>query len=81
MDESKVLNLMTAGDKRAVMKFADANMNLSKAARLAYLSRRAVWYRLNKVRNNTGFDPYDFHDLAFLVQAIESERRRYDEQQ
>lgn len=81
MDERKVLSLMSSGDKRAVMKFADADMNLSKAARLSYLSRRAVWYRLNKVRNNTGFDPYRFHDLAFLVRAIQTERKEYDEQQ
>lgn len=75
-----ILSLMSTGDKRAVMMFAKANMNLSKAARLAYLSRQSMWYRLNRVRKETGFNPFDFHDLARLVRAIEDERRMYEEQ-
>lgn len=81
MDDAIILSRMKAGDKRVVLMFAKANMNLSKAARLAYLSRQAVWYRLNRVKQNTGFDPFDFFDLARLVRAIQEERRVYDKQQ
>lgn len=78
MDDTAILSRIKTGDKRAVLMFAKANMNLSKAARLAYLSRQAIWYRLNRVKMNTGFDPFDFYDLAHLVRAIEEERRMYD---
>ena len=76
-----ILSNLNTGDKRVIMVFANANMNLSKAARLAYLSRQAVWWRLNRVKRDTGFDPFEFHDLARLVRAIEEERREYDGQQ
>jgi len=78
MEDQIILSRMKTGDKRAVLMFARANMNLSKAARLAYVSRQNMWYRLNKVKEKTGFDPFDFHDLARLVWAIEEERREYD---
>lgn len=81
MEDNVILSRMSAGDKRAVLMFAKANMNLSKAAKLAYLSRRSVYYRLNRVRNNTGFNPFVFHDLARLVRAVEEERERYDREQ
>ena len=78
--DEKILSLMSVGDKRVVLTFARANMNLSKAARLAYMSRQGMRYRLDKVRVETGFDPTDFHDLTRLVSAIEQERRDYDRQ-
>ena len=81
MDDRILLSAMKSGDKRAVLMFAKANMNLSKAARLAYVSRQNMWWRLNKVKQSTGFDPFVFHDLARLVRAIEEERERYDKQQ
>ena len=76
-----ILSNLNTGDKRVIMVFANANMNLSKAARLAYLSRQTVWWRLNRVKRDTGLNPFEFHDLARLVRAIEEERREYDGQQ
>ena len=76
-----ILSNLKTGDKRVIMVFAKANMNLSKAARLAYLSRQTVWWRLNRVKRDTGLNPFEFHDLARLVRAIEEERREYDGQQ
>ena len=78
MDDKVILSAMQAGDKRAVLMFAKANMNLSKAARLAYISRQSMWRRLNCVRRDTGFNPFDFYDLTRLFRAIEDERRMYD---
>ena len=79
--DEKILRLMSVGDKRVVLTFARANMNLSKAARLAYMSRQGMRYRLENVRKNTGFNPLDFHDLCRLVNAIEKERDEYDRYQ
>ena len=79
--DEKILSLMSVGDKRVVLTFARANMNLSKAARLAYMSRQGMRYRLENVRKNTGFNPMDFHDLCRLVNAIEKERDEYDRYQ
>ena len=79
--DDKILSLMSVGDKRVVLTFARANMNLSKAARLAYMSRQGMKYRLENVRKNTGFNPMDFHDLCRLVNAIEKERDEYDRYQ
>ena len=81
MADEKILRLMSVGDKRVVLTFARANMNLSKAARLAYMSRQGMRYRLENVRKNTGFNPMDFHDLCRLVNAIEKERDEYDRYQ
>ena len=79
--DEKILSLMSVGDKRVVLTFARTNMNLSKAARLAYMSRQGMRYRLENVRKNTGFNPMDFHDLCRLVNAIEKERDEYDRYQ
>lgn len=81
MDDKTILSNLKTGDKRVILMFAKANMSVSKAARLAYLSRQAVWWRLNRVKRDTGFDPFEFHDLARLVRVIEEERREYDGQQ
>ena len=81
MDDKTILSRMSAGDKRAVLMFANANMNLSKAARIAYISRQGMWYRLRRVRVETGFNPFEFHDLARLVRAIIDERNEYDGEQ
>ena len=78
MDDETILSGMSRGDKRVVMFFAKANMRVNEAARLAYLSRDSVKWRLNRVRNNTGYNPFEFHDLARLVRAIEDERREND---
>ena len=80
LTDRQLLDRLSAGDKRVVLAFARANMNLSKAARLAYMSRQGMRYRLDKVRVETGFDSTDFHDLTRLVSAIEQERRDYDRQ-
>ena len=81
LTDRQLLDRLSAGDKRVVLAFARANMNLSKAARLAYMSRQGMRYRLENVRKNTGFNPMDFHDLCRLVNAIEKERDEYDRYQ
>lgn len=75
------LNLISAAEKQIVLAFAKSNMNLSKAARKTYMSRHGVEYRLNNVRKKTGLNPMEFYDLAYLVNAIDKERREYDQYQ
>jgi hypothetical protein len=78
LTDEQILSIMSAAEKRCVMYLGKANMNVSKASRLAHMSRQGFLYRIKCVRNNTGFNPLDFHDLTRLVHAIEEERKEYD---
>jgi len=78
LTDEQILSRMSAAEKRVVMYLAKANMNVSKASRLAHMSRQGFAYRIKCIRNNTGFNPLDFHDLCRLVHAIEEERNAYD---
>lgn len=46
--------------------FFECNMNASDAARKLYMHRNTIIYRLNKIKEVTGLDPFTFRDAVQL---------------
>jgi carbohydrate diacid regulator len=46
-------------------------MNISKTAKKLYLHRNTITYHLNKIKETTGLDPFNFHDLVKLMKLAE----------
>lgn len=58
-------------DVRLIRAFAKANMNATKAAEIAYMHRNTLVYHLNKIRDRTGFNPFEFDGLMTLLGYVE----------
>ena len=61
-------------DVSIILALADHNMNITEAARVVYMHRNAVLYRLRKIERETGLDPTVFYDLCKLVDMVEERR-------
>ena len=48
--------------------FADANMRANFAADALHLAESAVAYRLNKLHEKTGLNPYNFYELHEILE-------------
>lgn len=48
--------------------FADANMRANFAADALYLAKSTVAYRLNKLHEKTGLNPYNFYELHEILE-------------
>ena len=57
--------------KEIILTYISCNMNTSKTAKILHLHRNTVTYHLNKVREETGLDPFSFCDLAKLMKLAE----------
>ena len=63
-------------DKEVILAFAANNMNICKTASKVYLHRNTVAYRLNKIKDETGLNPFKFYDLLQLLRIIVEEQRQ-----
>lgn len=70
---------LTPTDKVIVLAYAQANMRCTIASKITRYSLTNIDYHLLKVKSLTGLDPKRFDDLAMLVNAINEERKMYDE--
>lgn len=70
---------LTPTDKKIVLAYAQANMRCTIASKITRYSLTNIDYHLLKVKSLTGLDPKRFDDLAMLVNAINEERKMYDE--
>lgn len=75
----KSYDALTSVDKAIVLAYAKANMRCTIASKLTKYSLTNIDYHLLKVKSLTGLDPKRFNDLAMLVNAINEERKMYDE--
>lgn len=73
------LTELTPTDKKIVLAYAQANMRCTIASKITRYSLTNIDYHLLKVKSLTGLDPKRFDDLAMLVNAINEERKMYDE--
>lgn len=68
---------MNKEDAHIVVAMANHNMNVTDVARAIFAHRNTVLYHLNKVKQQTGLDPWRFYDLVELVkmaqEVLESE--------
>ena len=73
------LSELTPTDKKIVLAYAQANMRCTTASKLTQYSLTNIDYHLLKVKSLTGLDPKRFNDLAMLVNAINEERKMYED--
>jgi sugar diacid utilization regulator len=58
----------TAAGMRATLRaYADAGMNLTRAAEALHVHPNTLRYRLGRIRERSGRDPYDFNQLVDLL--------------
>ena len=53
-----------------LIAFIDSGMNAAAAGKSLYLTREAINYHLRKVKEKTGLDPKNFHDLVKLYELV-----------
>ena len=58
-------------DAKILRAFADANMNATKAAEMAFMHRNTLVYHLRRIYARTGFNPFEFDDLMVLLGYVE----------
>ena len=59
--------------RETVNALVGADMDISKAARLLYVHRNTVLYRIEKIKQATGYDCTDFRQLAELWNLLGGE--------
>lgn len=57
-------------DVRIILELANHSMNISEAAKVVYLHRNTIVYRIKRIKRITGLDPTNFYDLCKLVQMV-----------
>jgi sugar diacid utilization regulator len=66
-----------AGMRTTLRAYADASMNLTRAAESLHVHPNTLRYRLGRIRERSGRDPYDFNqlvDLLCLLDLLEEAR-------
>lgn len=58
---------MEEQDKALVRAYAKHNMNLAQTSKEVYMHYNSIRYRFQKIREETGLNPQDFHDLEKLL--------------
>ncbi len=56
-----------AGMRTTLHAFADASMNLTRAAETLHVHPNTLRYRLRRIEERSGRDPHDFNDLVDLI--------------
>ena len=64
---------MKQAGKEVILAYADSNMNAYETARRLYRSSNSVLYQLQKVKEETGLDPRNFHELVKLVEMVKGD--------
>lgn len=59
--------------RETVNALVGANMDISKAARLLYVHRNTMDYRIGKIKAATGYDCKDFRQLCQLWKLLGGE--------
>lgn len=58
---------MTENQIEIIKEFAHQGMNVSKTARSLRYHRNSIVYHLDKILDDTDFDPRNFYDLVKLL--------------
>lgn len=65
-----VINKLSKVTIQILLSFAEHNMNVTETSRVLFFHRNTVAYHLEKVKNKTGLNPYNFYDLMKLVLCL-----------
>ncbi|GAB3062538.1 CdaR family transcriptional regulator [Virgibacillus ainsalahensis] len=66
----RVLRSFDENKKLSLTAFFTNNLNIQKAAESLFVHRNTLIYRLNKITEETGYDPRNFRDALILQMAI-----------
>ena len=58
---------MTEEQAKIILAYADNDMVIKRAGEQVCLHPTGVNYHLKKIRKQTGWDPFKFYDLCYLV--------------
>ena len=68
-----LVKTLKRNELETLMDFAKYDMSVSKTAKETFFHRHTIDYRLNKVKEKTGLDPYKFYDLVKLMRMLGEE--------
>lgn len=63
-----MINVLKEKDKKIVLALAENDMRAKSAARQLGMHWNGVYYRMNRIYDQTGLDPRNFYDLQKLVE-------------
>lgn len=66
----RVMKFLDKNDEKTLETFFENNLNIQQAAKAAYIHRNTLIYRLQKIKEKTGYDPKNFHDALTLQVAL-----------
>ena len=61
---------LTEQELKIIKTLADCNMNVQKTSNKMNYHRNTIVYHLQKIENETGLNPMNFHDLVKLTNSI-----------
>lgn len=63
-------NLTDSEYRDTILTYVTSDMSIKATAEKMYLSRKAVLYRLDRIKEKTGLNPRRFFDLVKLVEMM-----------
>ena len=58
---------MTVLEAKIIVALAKHNLRAVPAAKETFMSRNTLCYHVDKIRENTGLDPFNFYDMEWLI--------------
>ena len=62
-------------DRESILTLADCNMRVAAMAKKFGMSRKSMYYRLERVEEHTGLNPQNFYELRKLVDMVKEAQR------
>ena len=63
-------------DMNIILELANNRMNVCEVARILFMHRNTVAYRIKKIKRITGLDLLNFYDLYKLVKIVNGRKYR-----
>ena len=67
MEKTNKLNDL---QKELIKAYSEQNMHAVNAAKSLFIHRNTVYYQFNRIKEKTGLDPKDYHDLQKLIKEV-----------
>jgi len=66
-------DILTDKEVELLLTFADMDMKMRPTAEAMHYDRRTIWSMLEKIFQETGFNPREFWDLFAIMKELEKE--------
>jgi DNA-binding PucR family transcriptional regulator len=70
----KLKSKISKTEIKIIFALAECGLNSSRAARKLNFHRNTVVYHIGEIKNITGLDPLDFHDMVKLLRRFKEEK-------